>query len=90
MNFDEFENKARLYVVGALEAEEMDEFVDARREFGDPAEEFINECRKLNAIFALSLRPHAPHPGTKLRLLEQIREAMRENGLSSDDGESEF
>ena len=60
MSFEEFENKARLYVVGALEGEEFDDFAEARRDYGERAEDFINECRKLNAVFALSLRPHAP------------------------------
>ncbi|MEA3187030.1 MAG: hypothetical protein QOD99_860 [Chthoniobacter sp.] len=82
MNFEEFENKARLYVVGALEAEEFDEFAERRRQFGERAEAFINECRKLNSVFALSLRPHAPKPETRARLLEQIRETMKENGFS--------
>ncbi len=82
MNFEEFENKARLYVVGALEAEEMDEFIAARREFGERAEQFVNECRKLNSVFALSLRPHAPDPETKQRLLEKIRDSLKEKGLN--------
>ena len=34
MSFEEFQNCARLFVVGALEPDEMAEFETARREFG--------------------------------------------------------
>lgn len=84
MNFEEFENQARLYVVGALERDEFDEFATARREFGDRAEAFINECRKLNSVFALSLRPHAPRPETRQRLLDQIRASMKADSADGD------
>ena len=61
MNFEEFENQARLYVVGALEELEIVAFEVTRKEFGSRAEAYIHDCRKLGAAFALSLRPHAPH-----------------------------
>ena len=32
MSFDEFQNQARLYVIGALEPEEPEEFEEARRQ----------------------------------------------------------
>ena len=32
MNFKEFQNQSRLYVIGALEAEELEEFEKAREE----------------------------------------------------------
>jgi hypothetical protein len=78
MNFEEFENLARLYVVGALEDGEEEAFREARAELGDRAEEVIAEFRQLNSVFALSLRPHAPHPETKRRLLQEIRKTMHE------------
>ena len=34
MNFEEFQNLARLFVVGALEGEDLDHFQNARGEFG--------------------------------------------------------
>jgi hypothetical protein len=77
MNFEEFENLARLYVVGALEDGEEEAFHEARQEFGGRAEEVIAEFRKLNSVFALSLRPHPPHPETKRKLLRAIRQTMR-------------
>jgi hypothetical protein len=88
MNFEEFENLARLYVVGALEDGEEEAFQEARRDFGDRAENTIAEYRQLNSVFALSLRPHPPHPDTKRKLLQAIRQSMHEgrgpNGDSHD------
>jgi hypothetical protein len=76
MNFEEFENLARLYVVGALEDGEEEAFQDARQEFGERAEGIIAEFHQLNSVFALSLRPHPPHPDTKRKLLQAIRQSM--------------
>ena len=77
MNFEEFENQARLYVVGALDDAEMDAFEQAREEFGARAESFIQDCRKLNAAFALSLRPRAPKVDAKERLMSLIQKSMQ-------------
>ena len=76
MNFEEFENLARLYVVGALEDGEEEAFQEAREDFGERAEETIAEFHQLNSVFALSLRPHPPHPDTKRKLLQAIRQSM--------------
>ena len=65
MNFEDFEHLARLYVVGVLDDEELEQFREARREFGERAEDYIRECRNLSAAFALSLRPRAAQPATK-------------------------
>lgn len=78
MNFDEFQNLARLYVVGALDAEDIDSFKQARAELGVQGEDFIRECRKLNSMFALSLRPQAPRSETREKLLERIRATMQQ------------
>ncbi|HEX4084847.1 MAG TPA: hypothetical protein VHY22_08050 [Chthoniobacteraceae bacterium] len=80
MNFEEFENLARLYVVGALEDGEDEAFRDARQEFGERAESTIAEFRQLNSVFALSLLPHPPHPDTKRKLLEAIRQSIQGPG----------
>ena len=77
MNFEEFENKARLYVVGALDNEETAGFQEARLEFGQRAEDFIRECRKLSSIFALSLRPKAPGPDAKQKLFAMINAGIK-------------
>ena len=43
---------------------------------GIVAERVIQECERLNSMFALSLRPTAPKPATKQRLLDMINAAM--------------
>ena len=57
MSFKEFQNCARLYVIGALDPEEMTEFENARKEFGQKGEDYIGECYALHEAFALSLQP---------------------------------
>jgi hypothetical protein len=76
MNFEEFETKARLYVLGAMDDDEMAEFEKVRQEFGLEGEKVIRECERLNSVFALSLRPVAPQPATKQRLLSMIEKAL--------------
>ena len=75
MTHEEFQHLARLYVVGALDADEIEQFSAGRKEFGQRAEDFIRECRKLNSVFALSLAPRAPAPSTKAKLLARIKDA---------------
>jgi hypothetical protein len=74
MSFDEFQNRARLYVIGALDDGECREFEEARREFGEPAEAFITECYRLHEAFALSLRPAKSSDALKERLMKMVRE----------------
>ena len=78
MSFEEFQNRARLFVVGALEPDEMAEFENARREFGEKAEAFISECYSLSEAFALSLRPAKSSDALKDRLMDMVRK--RQNG----------
>jgi len=78
MTYKEFQQLARLFIVGSLDEEEMERFCSGRLQFGHRAEEFILECRKLNIVFALSLRPMPPAPSTKARLLARIREQSAE------------
>ena len=79
MNFDEFENQARLYVVGALDDAETAAFQEARARFGARAEAFIRECQRLNEAFALSLRPKAPKVDAKERLMSLIQRSLRDH-----------
>ena len=74
MSFDEFQNCARLYVIGALENGESQEFELARGKFGQKAEDFITECYQLHAAFALSLRPAKSSDALKERLMKMVRE----------------
>jgi hypothetical protein len=77
MSFDEFQNRARLYVIGALEAEDTEEFEQARKSFGAQAEDFISECYRLHEAFALSLRPEKSSSALKDRLMAMVREKKR-------------
>jgi len=73
MSFEEFQNRARLFVIGALEPEETDEFEAARRHYGQGAEDFIAECYALSEAFALSLKPAKSSEQIKDRLMEMVR-----------------
>jgi hypothetical protein len=74
MSFEEFQNRARLYVIGALDDGEVREFEGARREFGQKAEDFITECYRLHEAFALSLKPAKSSDALKERLMKMVRE----------------
>jgi len=79
MNSPTFEHLARLYVVGALDEDELLEFERLRVEGGEEAERFICECERLSEAFALSLRPSAPCVTTKQKLLDRIRATGRDS-----------
>ena len=74
MSFEEFQNRSRLYVIGALETEELEEFEQARKQFGQKGEDFIGECYALHEAFALSLRPAKSSTALKQRLMSMVRE----------------
>lgn len=74
MNFEEFQNRSRLYVIGALEQDELDQFEQARKDFGQKAEDFIGECYALHEAFALSLQPAKSSAALKDRLMSRVRE----------------
>jgi hypothetical protein len=73
MNFSEFQNQARLYVIGALESEELEEFENARKKFGKKGEDFITKCYALHEAFALSLRPAKASDAIKERLMAMVK-----------------
>ena len=77
MSFDEFESLARLYVIGALEAEETNDFEKARKKLGQKAEDTIAECYGLHEAFALSLQPAKTSTELKKRLMAMVRERKR-------------
>ena len=74
MSFEEFQNRARLYVIGALEPEETEEFEHARKQFAQKGEEFIAQCYDLHEAFALSLKPEKTSDAIKDRLMSMVRE----------------
>jgi hypothetical protein len=79
MNFEEFQNRSRLYVIGALEPEELEEFEQARKDFGQKGEDFIGECYALHEAFALSLRPAKSSSALKDRLMSMVRERAQQH-----------
>ena len=72
MNFEEFQNQSRLYVIGALETEKLEEFEKARKKFGKKAEDYIGECYGLHEAFALSLQPARASAAIKDRLMAMV------------------
>ena len=73
MNFSEFQNQSRLYVIGALEPEELEKFEKARKKFEKKGEDFITKCYALHEAFALSLRPAKASAAIKERLMAMVK-----------------
>jgi hypothetical protein len=73
MNFEQFQNQARLYVIGALDPEELEEFEKARKKFGKKGEDFITKCYALHEAFALSLHPAKASNAIKERLMAMVK-----------------
>ena len=73
MNFEQFQNQSRLYVIGALDPDEVEEFEKARQKFGKKAEHFIAKCYALHEAFALSLRPAKSSDAIKDRLMAMVK-----------------
>jgi len=74
MTFEEFKNCARLYVIGALDGEELKETERARKEFRQKGEYCIDECYVLHQAFALSLKPVKSSEALKERLMSMVQE----------------
>ena len=77
MSFEEFQNRARLYVLGALEPEELELFEAARKTLGQKGEDFIGECYALHEAFALSLKPAKASSAIKDKLMAMVRERQQ-------------
>ncbi len=77
MSFEEFQNRSRLYVIGALEPDEIDAFEEARKQFSQKAEDFISECYALHEAFALSLKPAKSSAALKDKLMSMVREKQQ-------------
>jgi hypothetical protein len=73
MNFEEFQHQARLYVIGALDPEELDEFEREREKWGNKAEDIVIQCSALHESFTLSLRS-----GTVFAVKERVMAMVRE------------
>ena len=83
MSFEEFQNCARLYVIGALEPEELQDFEAARKQYGSAAEDFINQCYGLHEAFALSLKPAKASAAIKDKLMSIVRERGKDQSGST-------
>ncbi|MEY2543040.1 MAG: hypothetical protein QOE81_501 [Verrucomicrobiota bacterium] len=83
MSFEEFQNCARLYVIGALEPEELQDFEAARKQYGSAAEDFINQCYGLHEAFALSLKPAKASAAIKDKLMSMVRERGKDQSGSA-------
>jgi hypothetical protein len=77
MSFEEFQNRSRLYVIGALDSDELEDFEVARKEFGQKGEDYIGECYALHEAFALSLKPAKSSAALKERLMSMVREKKK-------------
>jgi hypothetical protein len=74
MNFEEFQNQSRFYVVGALEPGDVEEFERERKKFGKKAEDFLTQCYALHEELALSLRSLKASAAIKEQLMSMVRE----------------
>ena len=74
MNFEEFQNQSRFYVVGALEPGDVEEFERERKKFGKKAEDFVTQCYALHEAFALSLCSLKASAAIKKQLMSMVRE----------------
>jgi len=79
MNFEEFQNQSRFYVVGALEPGEVEEFEREREKFGKKAQDFVTQCYALHEAFALSLRSLKASAAIKEQLMSIVRERKQLN-----------
>jgi hypothetical protein len=73
MDVEEFQNQSRLYVIGALEPEELEEFERERKKSGKKAEDFVTQCYALHEVFALTLRSAKASVAIKERLIWMVR-----------------
>ena len=77
MTFETFQNRARLYVIGALYPAEIAEFQQATTQFGTKAKTFIQDCYALRDAFALSLRAPESRAALKDRVVWMARARER-------------
>ena len=76
MDFDEFQNCAPLYVIGALEPEEIKDFEEGLERFGEKAKQLLRHCRALHESFALRVRPRKSLVTLKERVMSRVRSKL--------------
>jgi len=72
MTFEAFQNYARLYVIGALELDEMEKFERAREQYGSAAGECLDECNRAHESLQLSLKSAEKARSIKTGLLSLV------------------
>ena len=73
MDFDEFQNYAPLYVIGALEPAEIKDFEEGLERFGEKAKGLVRHCYALHESFALRVRPRKSLVTMKERVISRVR-----------------
>jgi hypothetical protein len=73
MDFDEFQNYAPLYVIGALEPAEIKDFEEGLERFGEKAKGLVRHCYALHESFALRVRPRKSLVTLKERVMSRVR-----------------
>jgi hypothetical protein len=73
MDFDELQNYAPLYVIGALEPAEIKDFEEGLEKFGEKAKHLVRHCHALQESFALRLRPRKSLVRLKERVISRVR-----------------
>ena len=73
MDFDEFQDYAPLYVIGALKPTEIRDFEEGLEKFGEKAKHLVRHCHALHESFALSVRPRKSLVTLKERLMSRVR-----------------
>ena len=80
MSFEEFQNQARLYVIGALEADET-KLLSWPKNILGKKQKITSPNATMHEAFALSLRPAKSSEALKERLMAMVRkgeEAIRD------------
>ena len=79
MDFDDFQNYAPLYVIGALEPAEVKDFEEGLEKFGKKAKRLVRHCHALHESFALSVRPRKSLVTLKQRLISRARRTRNDS-----------
>jgi hypothetical protein len=74
MNFEEFQNQSRFYVVGDWSLGKWKNLKESGKSSAKKAEDFVTQCYALHEAFALSLRSLKASAAIKEQLTSMVRE----------------
>ena len=78
--YKEFQNRSRLYVIGALEPEEMRKLSESAKSWAKRRKNSITQCYALHEAFAISVRPaKASTSNKKNRLMSMVPDGNRDS-----------